>query len=157
MNDVSANQMPAMVIPKAEKNESPRRMVPLSEVNYTPMDKEQINEVLAQIKNNPDFRLERNPDSDSYGVDPQFNNAQLMAMKAPTPEQVINGLKIMSTVIGLLTEVVRSGRELSDVIVDWFRSNPDKSDKEKATTMKMAFALASQMDPEESAQGRSVS
>lgn len=158
MNDVSTRPMP-VIIPNAEDSSEPCKKVSVR-VGKCPQNDKATQEMLEIIKKDPQFNLERNPDSDGFEMQDQNamvgSSAKLMAFKAPNSDQVINGLKIATTVIGLLTEVARSGRELWDVVADWFRSNPDKSDKEKAATMKMAFTLANQAEPEEMAQVRDV-
>ena len=154
MNDVSTRPMP-VIIPNAEDSNESCKKVPVR-VGKCPQNDKATQEMLEIIKKDPQFNLERKPDSDGFEMQDRIIGAQMKAFAVPSSDQVVNGLKIATTVIGLLTEVARSGRELWDVVADWFRSNPDKSDKEKAATMKMAFALANQAEPEETAKFRDV-
>ena len=146
MNEVSAKQMPVIIIPTGKGGNAPENQAPMTTISYAPYYQEQMANNLGEIGENPNIILERNPVGDVYGAPSQMVGSNLMIFKAPSPQQVMDGIKIATTVIGLLTEAVRSGRELYDVLADWFGSHPETSKEEKAQTMKMAFAMAKEVE-----------
>lgn len=119
-------------------------------IEYTPEYKREHG-ISNEIDRNPGG-LERSPEQDDFESNEIMlgDYAQLKAFKTPSATEVIAAVTVAKEVLNVLTEAVRSGRNLYESVMDWINSdkNRNMTDSQKVQALQLANVMAKQMDPE---------
>ena len=118
-------------------------------IEYSPEYKKEhgLNNEIDRL---PQGGLERTPDEDGL----ELNEANLLgapamkSFKAPSGQEVVNTINMVTEIFGVLTAAVTAGRNLWETLADWVGSNDKMSDKEKVKAMQLGNVIAKQMSAE---------
>ena len=92
--------------------------------------------------------LERSPETDDFDSDYKLNKfVGASKMKIPSGTQVVETITLVGTILNVLNDAIKSGRNVYETLVDWIGTNDKLSDKDKVKAMQIGSIIAKQSNP----------